>query len=132
MWKIRELKNAQNNCSFTGINFCDWVTKIFPQPSFWKCRISPHQSSTDKLLIFITKLHNSYNLFSAHITFPLHVVLFVSKKFNLNVQALLTAAVCHKTSIARFNIIMKVGYRPSRNSRKDYLILLCRHYRRNV
>ena len=38
------------------------------------------------------------------------MVLFVPKNFNLNVPALLAAAVCHKKSIVRFNIIMKVGF----------------------
>ena len=111
MGKFRELKNAQNNCSFTDINFCDWAKKIFPQPSFWKCRISPHKSSTNKPLFSF-----SYNFFSANRAFPLHVVLFISKNFNFNVHALVVvpfatvAAVCHKTSIIRFNIIMKVGF----------------------
>ena len=58
----------------------------------------------------------SYNLFSANRAFPLHVVLFISKNFNLNVHALVVvpfataAAVCHKTSIIRFNIIIKVSF----------------------
>ena len=29
MGKFRELKNAQNSCSFTDINFCDWAKKYF-------------------------------------------------------------------------------------------------------
>ena len=32
MGKFREPKNAQNHCSFTDINLCDWAKKIFPQP----------------------------------------------------------------------------------------------------
>ena len=98
------------------INFCDWAKKIFPQPSLWKCRISPHNSSTDKSLFSSYKLYNSCNLFSANKTFLLHVVLFISKSFNLNVYALLVvpfptaAAVCHKISIIWFNIIMKVSF----------------------
>ena len=34
MGKFNELKNAQNNCSFTDINFCDWAKKVFLQLSF--------------------------------------------------------------------------------------------------
>ena len=34
MGKFRGLKNAQNHCDFTDINFYDWAKKIFPQPSF--------------------------------------------------------------------------------------------------
>ena len=49
-------------------------------------RISPPQISP---LFLLHKLYNSYNLFSANRAFPLHVVLFVSKNFSLNVYALL-------------------------------------------
>ena len=92
--------------------------KIFSIPSFWNCRISsriipPHISP----LFSFYKLYNSYNLFSANRAFPLPVVLRISKNFNLNCNALLVtlfiadAVVCHKISIIRFNIILKVGFR---------------------
>ena len=41
---ICELKNAQNVCSFTDINFRQWATKIIQQPSFRKYRISAYIS----------------------------------------------------------------------------------------
>ena len=36
-----ELKDAQNLCSFTDINFRQWATKISLQPSFRKYSVSP-------------------------------------------------------------------------------------------
>ena len=48
---------------------------------------STHISSTDKPHTFM--LYNLYNLFSANRSFPLHVVILISKNFNLNVHALL-------------------------------------------
>ena len=63
------------------------------------------------------KLYKLYTLFSANTAFPLHVVLLISKNFNLNIHALLVvpfataAVVCHKISINWLNIIMKVGFR---------------------
>ena len=60
-------------------------------------RISPPQISP---LFLLHKLYNSYNLFSANRAFPLHVVLFVSKNFNLNIYALLVLrfAIKHPSS----------------------------------
>ena len=73
---------------------------------------APHISP----LFSLYKLYNLHNLFSANREFSLHVVLFISKSFNLNVHALLVVpfatavVVCQKISIIRSNIIMKVGF----------------------
>ena len=108
MGKSCKLKNAQNNCSFTEINFCDWAKNLFPQPSFWKCRISLYKPSTD------IHFHIIYFLQAKHFHWNWH---FLSQKnFNLNVHAFVVvpfataAALCHKISIIRFDIIMKVGF----------------------
>ena len=78
MGNFRELKNAQNICSFTDINCRKWVKKYLRNQVFENVVFLHIRSPQISPLFSLYKIYNSYNLFSANRAFPLHVVLLIS------------------------------------------------------